>query len=75
MDEDAVAQRVMNLIESVNQFELRNSELMAVYKKRQGFVQEFKVYYEVGDLIYEGHVTYDILRRRSLIRGFGRLGF
>ena len=75
MDRDAVVKKVLNLLVSVNQFELGNAELIGVFVKAQGFILSYKIYHDNDGILYEGQVTYDRLRRRSYIISFGKMGF
>ena len=75
LEGDAVFQKVNRLLLDVNDEELSSAILWAVFTTHKGFSKVYKIFYNKDGTIYEGHITFDLLRKRSFIISFGKLGY
>ena len=75
MDSDPGYFKVKNLIESINDEELEGNGVYAAFAANKGFTRVYKIFYIVDGTLMEGHISYNLLHRRSYIISFGRVGY
>lgn len=75
LKKDRNFEKVSKLLLKLNPGELKDAELEAVFGKMKGLTISYKIYYMKNKSIYEGHVSYDLIRRKSYIISFGKLGY